>query len=235
VAVRVIVDAVLFDLDDTLYEQRPWLDGAWHVVADRAASWAVDAAALDRALRTVAALGSDRGGIIDTALRLLGRDDVPVPPLVEAFRRYTPQHLDPYPGVDRLLERLAARVPLGLVSDGYPAGQQAKLDALGLAPYFSTVVLSDQLGRAHRKPDPLAFQVALRDLDVEPARAVYIGDRPGKDVAGAVAAGLAAVRVRTGEWHGDPDDPRAAASVPDLEAAVGLVSPGLRSRLRVAG
>jgi putative hydrolase of the HAD superfamily len=228
------LEAVLFDLDDTLYEQRQWLDGAWRAVARRAAHWAVDPTALDRALRRVAALGSDRGGIIDSALRLVGRDDVPVAPLLEVFRCHTPAHLDPYPGVDRLLERLAAQVPLGLVSDGYPAGQLAKLDALHLASHFSTVVLSDQLGRAHRKPDPLPFHLALHDLGVEPTQAVYIGDRPGKDVAGAVAAGLTAVRVRTGEWHNEPDDPRALASVPDLDAAVRLVSPSLRPRVRVA-
>ena len=125
-------------------------------------------------------------------------------------------------------------MPLGLVTDGDPAGQQAKLDALDLAPYFTTVVLSDELGRAHRKPDPLPFQVALRDLDVRPTRAIYIGDRPSKDVAGAAAAGLAAVRVRTGEWHDEPDDPRAWASVATLEDAGRLVSRSLRSRVAVA-
>jgi len=231
----VILDAVLFDLDDTLYEQRQWLDGAWQAVADRAARWGVDPAALDRALQHVAALGSDRGGVIDTALHLVGRDDVPVPPLLESFREHTPAHLDPYPGVRQLLEQLAAQVPLGLVSDGEPAGQQAKLDALDLASSFTTVVLSDTLGREHRKPDPLPFRVAVCNLDVTPTRAIYIGDRPSKDVAGAVAAGLAAVRVRTGEWRQEPDDPRAVASVPTLEDAVQLVSRSLRSHVSVAG
>jgi len=231
----VILDAVLFDLDDTLYEQHQWLDGAWHAVAERAAQREVDPTGFYRALQRVAALGSDRGDVIDTALHLVGRDDVPVPPLLEAFRHHTPAHLEPYPGVRQLLDQLAARVPLGLVSDGEPAGQQAKLDALDLAPYFSTVVLSDTLGREHRKPDPLPFHVAVRNLDVTPTRAIYIGDRPSKDVAGAVAAGLAAVRVRTGEWHHEPDDPRAVASVPTLEDAVQLVSRSLRSRVSVAG
>jgi len=231
----VILDAVLFDLDDTLYEQCRWLDGAWRAVAERAASWEVDPAVLDRALHRVAALGSDRGGVIDTALHLVGRDDVPVPPLLEAFRHFTPAHLEPFPGVRQLLEGLAARVPLGLVSDGEPAGQQAKLDALDLASCFTTVVLSDTLGREHRKPDPLPFRVAVCNLDVTPTRAIYIGDRPSKDVAGAVAAGLAAVRVRTGEWRQEPDDPRAVASVPTLEDAVQLVSRSLRSHVSVAG
>jgi len=108
-------------------------------------------------------------------------------------------------------------------SDGHPTIQRAKLAALDLGSVFTSVVLSDEHGRAHRKPDPLPFRVALTQLGVEPADAVYIGDRPDKDVAGAVGAGLRAVRVRTGEWSGEPDDPRAWASVATVLDAVELV------------
>ena len=230
-----MIDAVLFDLDDTLYPQRQWLDGAWRAVAERAAAWDVEPGTLDRALHSVAELGSDRGRIIDTALRLVGRPDVPVGSLVKTFRHYAPLHLEPYPGVTDMLDGLGRAVPLGLVSDGYPAGQRAKLAALGLTSYFSTVVLSDELGRGHRKPDPLPFEVALRRLGIDPAHAVYIGDRPAKDVVGATRAGLAAIRVRTGEWRGEPDDPRARASVATLTDAVALVRSELTPRLPVAG
>jgi putative hydrolase of the HAD superfamily len=230
-----VIGALLFDLDDTLYPQREWLDGAWDAVAEHATAWDVDRAGLGRALRSIAALGSDRGGIVDRALRLVGRADVPVAPLVETFRHYAPARLEPYPGVPETLDELARAVPLGLVSDGYPAGQRAKLAALGLTSAFSAIVWSDELGRDHRKPDPLPFHVALRELGVEPADAIYIGDRPAKDVGGAVAAGLRAVRVRTGEWHEEPDDPRAWASVPAVPDAADLVQGFVRSRLPVAG
>jgi putative hydrolase of the HAD superfamily len=229
------IDAVLFDLDNTLYAQRQWLDGAWHAVAERAEAWRVDPRALERALRAVAELGTDPGAIVDAALRLVGREDVPVRPLVETFQRFAPARLEPYPGVRAALASLANEIPLGLVSDGFPAGQQAKLEALDLASCFRVVVFSDELGRVHRKPDPLPFEVALRDLGVDADRAVYIGDRPTKDVAGAAAAGLAAVRVRTGEWRNEPDDPRAWASVPTLADAAALVGAARRSRVPLAG
>jgi putative hydrolase of the HAD superfamily len=230
-----ILDAVLFDLDDTLYPQRQWLDGAWRVVAERAAGWDVDPATLRRTLQSVSALGIDRGGIVDTALRLVGRPDVPVAPLVEAFRHYAPLHLEPYPDVVDTIERLAADVPLGLVTDGEPGGQRAKLDALALRTSFTVVVCSDELGRAHRKPDPLPFQMALRDLGVGAPYAVHIGDRPAKDVAGAVGAGLPAVRVRTGEWRAEPDDPRTWASVANVTEAGALVDGFVRRRAALAG
>jgi putative hydrolase of the HAD superfamily len=222
-----MIAAVLFDLDDTLYDQRQWLDGAWQAVAARAALDGVDRGRLDEALRDLAADGSDRGTIIDRALARLGETSVSVPALVAAFRSHAPVKLDPYPGVVDALSDLHARVPLGLISDGDPVIQRAKLNALGLTPFFSSVVLSDEHGRAHRKPDPLPFRVALTELGVDARDAVYVGDRPAKDVAGAVCSGLRGVRVRTGEWHDEPDDPRAWATVDTVIDAIELIEGAL--------
>jgi putative hydrolase of the HAD superfamily len=219
-----MIAAVLFDLDDTLYDQQQWLDGAWHAVADRAGPSGVDAGEFERVLRDVAAVGSDRGGIIDQALVLLGASTVPVEPLVAAFRAYAPPHLDAYPGVAEALEQLGHRVPLGLVSDGDPTVQRNKLAALGLAPRFASMVLSDEWGRACRKPDPRPFRVALDELGVPAGDTVYIGDRPAEDVAGPASVGMPAIRVRTGEWSWEPDDPRALASVETAVDAVALIS-----------
>jgi putative hydrolase of the HAD superfamily len=227
-----VIRAVLFDLDDTLYDQQRWLAGAWHAVAGHAAQRGVDVEPFERALRDLAADGSDQGGIIDRALARVGDPQVAVAPLVATFRSHAPEHLDPYPGVVDALEDLHTRVPLGLVSDGDPTIQRAKLAALDLARLFHTVVLSDEHGRAHRKPDPLPFRVALTGLGVDPADAIYVGDRPAKDVAGATAAGLRAIRVHTGEWRDDPDDPRAWASVPTVVDAIELLNRGLPASRR---
>jgi len=218
-----VIRAAVFDLDDTLYDQRQWLDGAWRAVAARAEAWDVDPDRLLRALRAVAAAGSDRGGIIDAALVRVDAASTPVAPLLDAFRSHAPTRLVPYRGVPAALERLAARVPLGLVSDGDPDVQLAKLAALGLAPLFSTVVLSDQLGRAHRKPDPLPFEWVLAGIGVDGPDAVYVGDRPVKDVAGPVGVGMRALRVRTGEWGSAPDDPRAWRSVSGVLDAIACI------------
>jgi putative hydrolase of the HAD superfamily len=216
------IDAVIFDLDDTLYPQASWLDGAWTAVA-RSAGAAVDPHELEAALRTIATEGSDRGRIIDRALVAVGAPDTEIEPLVRAFRSHRPTRLEPYPGVDEALTRLGAHAQLGIVSDGDPTIQRAKLEAIGLGAHFAVIVLSDEEGREHRKPSPRPFRRALDELDVAPEAAVYVGDRPEKDVAGAAAAGLRAIRVLTGEWTDQPDDPPAWASVPTAVDAIDLV------------
>jgi putative hydrolase of the HAD superfamily len=204
--------AVTFDLDDTLYPQSAHLGGAWRALAVAAGSAGVpddDARRLHDALLLVAAEGSDKGRIVDRALAHVGLPAGLAPSLVRAFRAYAPAHLDPYPGARDALDRLRRLLPIGCITDGDPAIQRAKLAALGLADAFDVVVLSDELGREHRKPDPLPFRTALTALEVDPGAAVHVGDRYTKDVAGATAVGMRAVRVRTGEYAETPDPPDA--------------------------
>jgi putative hydrolase of the HAD superfamily len=215
-----VIQAVLFDLDDTLFEQRHWLDGAWRAVSRAASAWGVDADALHRALLDVAAEGSDRGRIVDRAVARVGAGAVPVGPLVDAFRAHRPATLPLLPCAREALAGLRSRVPVGLVTDGDVAVQRAKLAALALDDAFDVVVLSDELGRGFRKPHPAPFLTALDRLGVRAAATVHVGDRPEKDVAGALAAGLRPVRVRTGEYRHLPDRPRPWAGADDVVGAI---------------
>lgn len=227
-----MIAAVTFDLDDTLYAQSDYLAKAWDAVARAGASLGLDPEMLRLALEKVAAGGSDRGGIIDGALSLVDGPREAAPTLVDAFRSFRPARLDPYPGVARALARLRRRVPIACITDGDPAIQRAKLAALGLDRAFDAVVLSDERGRQRRKPHPAPFLTALRALGAQPSVAVHVGDRPEKDVTGAVLAGMRAIRVSTGEYthHPDPDPPLSAwRSYPDATTAAEMLLTLLRA------
>jgi FMN phosphatase YigB (HAD superfamily) len=61
------------------------------------------------------------------------------------------------------------------------------LEEYGLTKYFKTVVLSSKVGI--RKPDPEIYWEAARRIGVAPAKCVYVGDNPVRDVEGTRAAG----------------------------------------------
>jgi putative hydrolase of the HAD superfamily len=107
------------------------------------------------------------------------------------------------------------------VTDGDPVIQRAKVRALALD--VDVVVCSDENGREHRKPDPLPFFDALDALALDASGAVFVGDRPDKDVAGAIAAGMRAVRVHTGEYASRPDEPAPWRSVASAVDAIQLL------------
>ncbi len=214
---------VLFDLDDTLVPQAAWLAGCLEAVVAEAQARepGLDAEAFRQALAAEAAAGSARGGLIDRALVAVGSAQ-PVEPLVAAFRAYRAPELAPFPGVEELLDQLAGRWALGLVSDGDPGIQRAKLATSGLGRWFEVVVLADELGRARRKPHPEPYRRALDQLGLLPGEAVFVGDRPETDLLGAAALGLATVRVVQGEHQGTPDVVRPDATVQGV-AEVGEV------------
>ena len=226
-----MIDAVLLDLDDTCFDQREFLAGAFGAVARRAGELGADEVRLRDALVTIAAAGSDRGHIIDEALENMGAR-VPVGPLVDVFRSYRPDRLSPYPGVPESLGQMRRVAPLGLVTNGDPAGQRAKLAALGLEDAFDVVVFSDELGRSFRKPHPAPFRQALRLLDADPGRSFFIGDHPDRDIAGAQHVGMRAIRVRTGEYASRPDVVTPWRIAPDAASALRALCELARSAYR---
>jgi putative hydrolase of the HAD superfamily len=203
------LQAVTVDLDDTLFPQACWLEGAWRAVAAVAEAFGFDRLSFRDALVSFAAEGSDKGGIIDRALLAAGVDDPAplLPALVAAFSGWAPSSMDLYPSASDALVRLrCAGLRLAIITDGNPQIQRSKLAALGLDALVDHVVISDELGgRATRKPSPAAFLRALELCGTSASGTVHIGDRPAKDVAGAAAAGLRAIRVRTGEYAEIPD------------------------------
>ncbi len=190
-------DAVIFDLDDTLYPEMAFVRGGFQEVSRFLASQ-FDMAA-DCVLEQLLDIlhQGHRGRVFDVWLaRQPTGNAVPPDSLVAMYREHPPC-LTPHPGIRELLQQLvSARRRLGLVSDGPWTVQQRKWQALGLADSFQSVVFTDQLGPDFRKPDPRAFQLVLKQLDTQPERAVYIGDNPSKDFRGCRQLGMATIRLR---------------------------------------
>ena len=94
------------------------------------------------------------------------------------------------PGTTEVLDRLAKRYELGVVtnSDGT---MDRLLKAVGLARYFRTIVDSGIVG--HQKPSPEIFRLALEAMGAEPEQCVYVGDIYSVDYLGATEAGMHAV------------------------------------------
>lgn len=107
-------------------------------------------------------------------------------------RYYSEERPALQPGARRVLQQLAGRYRLGLVTSGSAWRVRAQLHFLSLDPYFRLRVFGDEIPR--RKPHPAPLQVALRRGGLRPASTVYVGDAP-EDVYMARRAGVAVVGV----------------------------------------
>jgi len=209
--------AVVFDLDDTLYPEREYvLSGFRAAAAWAAATYGVDEAAAVRALTTLFESGV-RGNTFDLWRTGLNLPSESVSGMIRGYREHMPS-LRPFPEVEPLLTRLRPHVKTGVVSDGWAAVQRRKLAALALEKRFDAVVCSDELGgRAFWKPSTAPFEAVLQQLGVAPSQAVYCADNCAKDFFGARALGMSTVRVvRAGAeyFSVQPEGPDWA---PDLE------------------
>lgn len=97
----------------------------------------------------------------------------------------------------------AAGLKVAAVTNATGSYQRAKLDALGIARFFDTVVIAGELGAA--KPDPVIFQTACRRLSVTADETLHVGDRLETDAKGARDAGLHGVWLHRRGTHPPPD------------------------------
>ncbi|WP_039057547.1 pyrimidine 5'-nucleotidase [Enterobacter sp. Bisph1] len=115
---------------------------------------------------------------------------VPAGSLNEAFLNAMAEICAPLPGAVSLLNSLKGKVKIGIITNGFTALQQIRLERTGLRDYFDLLVISEQVGVA--KPDARIFDYALRQAgNPDRARVLMVGDTAESDILGGNNAGIA--------------------------------------------
>ena len=193
-----IFQLVAFDLDDTLYPEREFVQSGFTAVAQHLADLGViDTESFFHAATSLFIAGA-RGNIFNLALERLA---VVFPAerlgeLVRVYREHRPQ-IRPFADSTKLLKFLKEKgTVLALISDGPCQTQQNKLRALGLEAYFDHLVFTGAHGEDWGKPSPRAFLEVMGQSGVPAAACVYVADNPGKDFVGPNRLGWHTIRVR---------------------------------------
>jgi HAD superfamily hydrolase (TIGR01549 family) len=197
------VTAVLFDLDDTLYDRELAQREIARMLFREFRGTFV---ALDEGTVIDAFLRSDRtatreflaGGPPETVrsgrskqfLASLGVGGAAAGEVTHAYVNAYGTLDVPVAGAKRVVEQLSGRLELGIISNGFPDVQYAKLRSLNIDHLFRCVLLSEEVGI--RKPDPAVFLRAATYLSRDPAECLFVGDSYENDVVGAKGAGMAA-------------------------------------------
>jgi putative hydrolase of the HAD superfamily len=196
---------VLFDLDDTLYDQRQWLSGAF-LLAGRYLEevCGIPAREAQEELLTLSSQhGSASGSLFNRLLALHGIPDDPIliHALIGRFFEHRPKTLEPYQGVpETLYEILNAGLKCGVITNGKPEVQRSKIDALGIGKFFTLVLVSGEFGDDWKKPASRMHRKALAEFGVEGTACIYVGDNPAIDFVPARETGCSTVRVLKGEY-----------------------------------
>jgi putative hydrolase of the HAD superfamily len=210
-----MITAVVFDLDDTLYDEVDYCRSGFAAVARYLSGLPKypDAETIFDALWSQFTAGN-RMRTFNTALEQLGIgcDEQAIGKLVEVYRNHAPAIELPKDSKD-VLDELVPDYTLALLTDGFLPAQQLKVRALGIEAYFKCIIYTEQLGREFWKPSPVGFEKLIQALEVRPENAAYVADNEKKDFIAPNRLGFATVQlIRPGGIHTEPSEqPNAAA------------------------
>lgn len=239
------IEAVTFDLWDTLIQELP--GGAARVVDVRVTRIAEILSSARRPYSTEAIetahaeTGLHLGSIWDEARDvsvsyqvrfMLDRLDEGLSEAVghEAFRdilaAYSESMLLHPPklmsGAREALSQVRDLVPeLGLISNtGKTPGSVLReiMSRMDILRFFDTTTFSDEM--SVRKPGPEIFLKTLKDMGVEPADAVHVGDDPLTDIQGAQNVGMRTVHVASGKEIGSVVADMQVSSLAEVVSAI---------------
>ncbi len=203
------MEAVLFDLDGTRYDRDRLVSA---LVDDQYDAFAADLAGVSRSRFVAAVLAMDDHGYGEKTAgyeRVVGSLGLPgrlADRLVAHFWSSYDGYCELADDTRVTLESLRGRgLKLGIVTNGSVARQRRKIEALGLEPWFDTIVISEAEGV--RKPDAEIFRRALARCAVDVRAALFVGDHPEADIEGARNAGLMAVWKSVPYWRVDSGVP----------------------------
>jgi putative hydrolase of the HAD superfamily len=214
-----MVRAVLFDLDDTLFDHRQCARMALAELHRAHAS--LQSCAFDeferlharfleelhhRVLAGELPLDEARQERFRRLFQAAGvaPDDDMVATAASAYRHGYQRVRQPIAGAVPLLRVVKQHALVGIVSNNLLEEQRDKLRCCALDEHVDALVVSEDVGIS--KPDPGIFAVALERLGCTPQEAVMVGDSWAADVVGAIAAGIRAIWFNPlGRAAPDPD------------------------------
>ncbi len=195
--------AILFDLDDTLFSLRACEAQALlrtlvdagllpALPADFAEAYATISSGYWAARSADGVTQYSREDVITYSWRdFLSLHDLDASRAIELARQFWREFCRATalnPGAEAVLGRLSESYRLGMITNGYSDSQRGRLKAAGLLDVFDPLLISEEVGLA--KPDARIFQMALARLDLPPEAVLYVGDSIGHDREGCRRAGI---------------------------------------------
>lgn len=230
---RVEIRAVLFDLDNTLFDHaasaRAGVDaflrhlGAGHSGELTPAWFEIEQANYDRFLIKELSFHEQRRERLRQFIPLTGlaapASDAELDELFAVYLRYYEQAWTAFPDAAPALQNLrSAGMLLGVVTNGNHDQQTSKISRIGLEPMLDRIFSSELT--SHAKPAPEAFTQPCKWMKVRPAHTLYVGDNYRVDIEGARNAGLTAIHLHRG-GDGRQGTIQSLAELPHLLAEEG--------------
>ena len=195
-----MITTVIFDLDDTLYDEIEYCKSGFNAVAEFLAKFPAALPDLKQQKIFTALFGEFTAGNHKTTFNAaldqlkIPFDQETIAKLVTIYRTHKPK-ITLSEQTKNTLDVLHPQYQLALLSDGFLPAQELKTEALKITEYFQSIVYTEQLGRQFWKPSPKGFTKILQELSSEPQNCVYVADNALKDFIAPNQLGITSIQI----------------------------------------
>jgi len=197
-----MIKAVLFDIDDTLYDSSMQSElarkNAVNAMIEAGMKASHDEGAV-KLQKIVEKHGSNYDHHFDELLKEVGQDfDARIIAAgIVAYHNTKIAYLRPYYDATPVLIKLKSMgMKLGVITNGRAVKQWEKIIRLGFQHFFDIAIISEEEGI--KKPEEAIFRKGYEKLGVKASECLYVGDRPKQDISGAGRAGMKTALLKRG-------------------------------------
>lgn len=189
-----MIKCVIFDLDDTLYNERTYVEGAMLNVAEHFHNkYGLNK---DKSYTELIHILDEkgRGRVFDEFMEMHNIDEE-VMNVVGVYRDTRPS-LELYDDARDVINELKNRnILLGIITDGCSKVQHNKISGLNIQEMFDDIIITDDYDNA-AKPSIVPYKMILENHNnISAGECIYIGDNPNKDFIGAKKLGMETARI----------------------------------------
>lgn len=221
-----MVDAVIFDIDNTLMDFMKMKKAA----VESAVDYMIDAGLVIKKEEMIEKIfkiyweeGIEDQNIFDKVLvKEFGEIDYKILAAgIIGYRKAKEAHMTLYPHVKITLTELLRRgIRLGVVSDAPRLPVWLRIVSLGLHHYFEKVVTFDDT--LERKPSPKPFTKIIELMKIKPERSIMVGDWAERDIVGAKNIGMITAWAKYGNQF-DTTSSGADWELNDIYDLIGII------------
>ena len=195
------IKAVIFDIDDTLFDRRSAQKLVFESFKDKYAELfeSVDSHILQTAFFEADRLSTEYFFVSGKSISLRQERYRLFLSMLELDNSYAAEMSNyyislygkintPVDGAVEILKSLHANYKLGVISNGITKTQYNKLEQLGIKEFFDSIMISEEAGM--QKPDLPIFWESAKALSCRPEECLYIGNSYNGDIVGSAEAGM---------------------------------------------
>jgi putative hydrolase of the HAD superfamily len=210
--VKAKLEAIFFDLDDTLFSTSEFAERARRASVDAmiATGLRMDPSELLIELQEVVAeFSSNYDHHFDQLLRRVPRrlykgenSAFIIAAGIIAYHETKSRELQPYPDALLFLKALTkTELIRGVITSGLTVKQAEKILRLGIYELLThnALFISEQIGI--NKPNIKLYKRACSDLNLKPSQCIYVGDRAPRDIDPPKTIGMTAIHIVRGGKH----------------------------------